>query len=286
LPFFQEWQHNAVMTKIICPSPRLRLVLYVRVSTASQLDGYGLETQERDGLDWAKRNSHKVVLVCRDAAVSGTVDALDREGLSSALGAIRNRTADGILAPSLSRIGRTLTVQEAALALVWQDGGRVFTVESGEVLPDDDDDPMRRACRQMMGVFHDLDRSMIARRLRHGRDTKATNGGYAGGAPRFGTRAEGRALAAEPVELEILGRIRSWRAAGHSLRQIAALLDAEGATTKRGGIWHPSTLARLLDAPVRDRHNARSAGARNRAQEARRVAEASRLASAAGVRRA
>src|SRR5690242_3806844 len=40
---------------------RLRLVLYVRVSTGGQLDGYGLEAQEADGRKWARKYGHRIV---------------------------------------------------------------------------------------------------------------------------------------------------------------------------------------------------------------------------------
>ncbi len=75
----------------------------------------------------------------------------------------------------------------SCLAQIWKHGGRAFTADAGEVHPDD---PMRTAMRQMMGVFAQLERSMIAARLRHGRREKASQGGYAygprptGGRPR------------------------------------------------------------------------------------------------------
>jgi DNA invertase Pin-like site-specific DNA recombinase len=265
-------------------SERLRLALYLRASTAGQLDGYGLAAQEADGRKWARQHGHRITVICKDEAVSGTTDALDREGLSCALGAIREHRADGVVTSSLSRLGRTLTVQEAALAVAWQYGGRVFTVDADEILADDDDDPMRRAMRQMMGVFHDLDRAMIARRLRHGREAKAAAGGYAGGAPAFGMKAEGRSLATDETEMAVLDRMRAWRQEGHSLRAIAARLNAEGVETKRGGNWQPSTVARLLDPRARSKHVAQAARERRRRGDLRRDAEATRLASAAGVR--
>ncbi|NEW71007.1 recombinase family protein [Streptomyces rhizosphaericus] len=76
--------------------------------------------------------------------------------------------------------GRQL-VQEAILAQIRKHGGRAFTANSGGVHPDD---PMRTAMRQMRGVFAQLERSVIAARLRHGRREKAEQGGYAYGARR------------------------------------------------------------------------------------------------------
>jgi hypothetical protein len=52
--------------------------------------------------------------------VSGTTD--EREGLTEALAAVRYNGADGVVAYSLDRLARSLTVQEAALQQVWQVG--------------------------------------------------------------------------------------------------------------------------------------------------------------------
>ncbi|MFI2764293.1 recombinase family protein [Streptomyces echinatus] len=98
--------------------------------------------------------------------------------------------ADGILAPNLDRLARELTVQEAVLSYVWALGGRVFTAGHGEHLEDDASDPMRTAMRQMRGVFHQLDRGLIIKRLTEGRAAKGERGGYAYGAPRFGQRVD------------------------------------------------------------------------------------------------
>lgn len=101
------------------------------------------------------------------------MDALDREGLSCAIDAVERGEADGIVLARLDRLARALTIQEAILAHVWRSGGRVFCGDGGEVLPDDADDPMRTAMREMAGVFAQLDRAMITKRLRDGRRVKA-----------------------------------------------------------------------------------------------------------------
>jgi hypothetical protein len=44
---------------------------------------------------------------------------------------------------------------------VWRLGGKLYSSESGEVLPDGADDPMRTAMRQMAGVFSELERRSL-----------------------------------------------------------------------------------------------------------------------------
>ena len=80
------------------------------------------------------------------------------------------------------------------LALVWQCRVKVFAADTGEVHRDDPDDPMRTAIRQVMGVFSELDHSMVAKRLRDGRLAKAAAGRKAVGDYLFGYAATGKGL--------------------------------------------------------------------------------------------
>ena len=119
-------------------------------------------------------------------------------------------------------------------------------MESGEVLPDDPDDPMRTAMRQMAGVFFQLERAMIIKRLRNGRTEKARQGGYAGfGSPAFGLRSVDKELIPDEAEQAAAARIVALRDEGRSLREIIAILDEEGIRAKRGGGWSPSTVSRV-----------------------------------------
>jgi DNA invertase Pin-like site-specific DNA recombinase len=147
----------------------------------------GLVVQEKAIRAWCRAQGFRLGHVERDEGVSGTRDAAEREGLRRALEAVEAREAAGVVVYRLDRLARSLTVQEAVLAKVWRDGGRVFATDVGEVARDDPDDPMRTAMRQMFGVFSQLERSLIAARMRAGRRAKADAGGYAGfGSPPFG----------------------------------------------------------------------------------------------------
>jgi hypothetical protein len=130
----------------------MRLVAYLRISSDSQLDGFGLDVQERAVRAGARAHGHRIVDVQTDAGVSGGTDAADRPGLFAALLALQHPPqADGLIVARLDRLARALTGQEAALAIAWQVGGRVVTADTGEVLRDDPDDPMRTALRHVVG---------------------------------------------------------------------------------------------------------------------------------------
>ena len=224
---------------------RLKLVGYLRVSSPTQVEeGQGLAIQEKSIRRWVKEHGHRLHGLHLDEGVSGTVE--EREALTEALAAVSYSGADGIVVTSLDRLARNRSLQEAVLAQVWAAGGKVFTVDEGEVLTDDPEDSVRTFVRQVMGAVAQLERGLIARRLRRGRQHKAEQGGYASGAPPLGFRAEGGELVPNPDEQVAVARIVELRADGASLRQIAVTLTAEGLTPKRGGAWHPQQVSRVL----------------------------------------
>lgn len=219
----------------------MRLVAYLRVSSEGQVDGYGLDAQEASVRSWAKARGHRIARVCRDEGLSGALDAAERPGLSCALEALDDGTAEGVIVARLDRLARQLTVQEAALAMAWKLGGRVFTADAGEVLADDMDDPMRTALRQIVGVIAQLDRALVTKRLRDGRRAKAATGRKSVGDYAFGYRGEGkgrdRDAAPDAAEQAAVARIVHLRRDGASYRQIATTLDAEGIAPRRAASW-------------------------------------------------
>lgn len=182
-------------------------------------DGYGLDVQKRDVRAWARRNGHKLIRIETDPGLSGTLPDTERPALLAALKAVRDHEADGIIIPSLHRLARLLHQQEAILAQLWKLGGTLYAVDAGEILPDDPDDPMRTAMRQMMGVSAQLDRAMLIKRMRNGRASKHELGGYAGyGSPPYGWRSIGKELVPDWDEQAIVTRMRTMRAKGASAR--------------------------------------------------------------------
>jgi DNA invertase Pin-like site-specific DNA recombinase len=227
----------------------MRLVAYLRVSSEGQLDGYGLDVQERDCRRWARAHGHKISKVCVDEAKSGTLEAFERPGLSGALDALADGTAEGLLIPNLSRIARELHIQEAALAVAWKRSATVFSADQGEVHADDPDDPMRTAMRQMLGVFNQLDRTQIVKRLRDGRRAKAATGKKAVGGYAFGFAGvgKGRERDAGPniEEQKTLQRIVELRQGGNSYRDIARVLDSENLKPRRAQSWSAMTVRNI-----------------------------------------
>lgn len=231
----------------------MKLIGYLRVSTDRQGDGFGIDVQRELIGTWAKANGHRVVRWCEDVGVSGSVEALDRPGLTCVLDSLTDGDAQGVVISDLDRLGRRLMISEAALGLLRKVGGRVFTVNNGEI-DDEDDDETRILIRQVLGAIAEFEARKIVKRLQAGRAAKASSGGYAYGAPAYGQRCEGGELVVDDQEQAVVGRIESMRADGASYRTIAAVLNDEAIPTKRGGRWHPATVQRIIDDDARERN--------------------------------
>ena len=233
----------------------MRLVAYLRVSSAQQVEAWGLDRQEAAVRTWTKTNGHRIAEWRRDEGKSGTLERADRPGLSEAIELVSNGSVDGIVVADLDRFARKLTVQETTLALVWRAGGQVFTATGGEVLCEDPDDPSRNLIRQVMGAVIEYEKNMSVMRMRHGKAAKGrtgrkTDGQYAYGYQSTGTGRD-RDAGPEPEQQAVVRRIVDLHDDGQSYRQICDQLNAEGTQTKHGRRWVPMTVKRIYDREVK-----------------------------------
>lgn len=220
-----------------------RAIGYVRVSTTEQVEGFGLAVQEQAVRDYCRQHQFRLVGIESDEGVSGANGLDTRLGLARALATLESGDADVLVVKRLDRLARDLLVQETVLERLKQHGKEVRSVDEADI---SSDDPTRVLVRQVLGAIAQYEKGVIRGRMVAGKVAKRAAGGYTGGAPRFGRRAESRELVPNPAELETIERATALRNDGHSLREIAQVLEAEGRPTKRGKRWHPVTLARLL----------------------------------------
>jgi DNA invertase Pin-like site-specific DNA recombinase len=125
----------------------------------------------------------------------------------------------------VDRLARALHIQEAILSRVWKAGGRVFTVDGGEVLQDDPSDPYRTFVRQVVGAAAQLERGMIRARMQAGRTRARAAGRHIGGSAPYGfTIAVDGTLVPIAIEQENIRRIVRMREDSVPFRTIAAEL--------------------------------------------------------------
>jgi DNA invertase Pin-like site-specific DNA recombinase len=131
---------------------------------------------------------------------------------------------------------------------VWGQGKEVLSTAPSEAdLRDDPEDPTRRLIRIIIGAVHAHNRDMTVLRMQRGKRRKQQRGGYLGGTTRYGYHPVDKVLIPDQAEQAIARRIRRLHRDGHSIRAIADQLNDEQVPAKRGGRWHPTTVARVLE---------------------------------------
>lgn len=200
------------------------VVAYLRVSGKGQVDGTGLDRQLDTITAWAKRTGASVERVYREEGVSGTLSESHRPAFAQMVEDLLSNGCRTVVVESLDRFARDLSVQMQLLAYMISKGLTLISATTGDdVTADVADDPMRRAMVQMQGIFSELDKNLLVRKLRKGREKRRAETG----------RCEGRAFFGQkPGEAETLERIRELYRKPHggqrrSLQEICDLLNRD-----------------------------------------------------------
>lgn len=218
--------------------------LYLRVSGLGQVDGYGFDRQEETCRAWAKANGYEVAGVFQEQGVSGTKDEMDRPAFQEMVAAILSNGVRVVLVESLDRLAREYRIQETLLIYLAAKGIDLVNARTGEnVTQAIQADPLKKALVQIQGVFAELEKSQLVRRLRKARAKAKQERG----------RCEGRLpYGSTPDEKHVIDRIRAMRRTrrnktpGMTLQAIADRLNAEGVPTQAGRQWTPTQISRAL----------------------------------------
>lgn len=215
---------------------------YVRVSTEEQAaEGVSLEAQQARLAAWCLANGLDLVASYVDAGLSGK-RADNRPQLQAALDHVCR--AGGVLVVySLSRLARsTKDTIEIAERL---DANNADLVSLTERI--DTTTAAGKMMFRMLAVLAEFERDQLAERTKTAMSHKKRNGERVGKVP-FGydLAADGVGLVENAAEQEVLDLVRQLRAAGESLRAIAAELNRRQVPSKEGKPWKHSTIQRIL----------------------------------------
>jgi DNA invertase Pin-like site-specific DNA recombinase len=205
---------------------------YVRVSTEEQAESrLGLDAQRAAIVAEAARRGWHLVAVFEDAGVSGK--NLRRPGMELVLEILRTKRADTLVVAKLDRLGRSLLDLAGLIERAGKQGWALVALDIGV----DTGTLSGKTMAQMMAVFAELERGMIGARTREALAAARRRGTHVG---------RGRAAA------DVADRIVAQRAAGRSLRAIAAALNTSSTPTAQGGRqWHASSVRSVLLASGR-----------------------------------
>lgn len=220
---------------------------YIRVSTETQAEkGGGLDVQRTAIEKYAADNGIALQETFCDAGISGTQESrpeLDRLLLETI------REGDTIIVHNTSRLWRSIFAQATVMKAVMQAKANIISIDEPSFdIYKFQKDPENFMITGMMGMLDQWERMTIARKLARGRTAKANKGDKPSGICPYGYQytADKKHIEPNPEEVPVLRRIFSEAQKGLSLDKIAALLNAQGSRTRRGGEWQKGSLALIL----------------------------------------
>ena len=219
---------------------------YLRVSGQSQLEGNGLDRQLEAIKSYAEANGYEVIRVFKEEAVSGTLDEHHRPAFKEMIAEILRNGVETIIIESLDRLAREYRIQEQLLIYLVSKGINLISANTGEnVTQAIQADPMKKAMVQIQGIFSELDKSLLVRKLRKAREKVRYEKGKCEGRKRYG---EDSAHEQEVVRrIKLMRRKRKGGLKGMSLQQIADKLNEVGIKTKTGKQWRRAQVHAVLN---------------------------------------
>jgi len=216
--------------------------VYTRVSTAEQAnEGYSIEEQERMCKAAIESKGWSFVGTFSDPGISGRT--MNRPGLQDMLSEINKGNVEAVVIYKLDRLSRkqkdTMTIIEDVFLK-----NDIALVSLNETL--DTSTPWGRAMIGILSSFNQMESENIQMRTAMGREAKANSGGYAGGKPPIGYKAENGSLVVVPEEAEIVRLVFQLRKEGGTYMGIAEELNQRGYRTKKGLEFKHSAIQNIL----------------------------------------
>jgi site-specific DNA recombinase len=219
---------------------------YLRVSGQSQIDGNGFDRQLDAVKKYAEANGYEVITVFKEEGISGTMDEEHRPAFKEMVSEILRDGVDTIIIESLDRLAREYRIQEQLLIYLVSKGISLISANTGEnVTQAIQADPMKKAMVQIQGIFSELDKSLLVRKLRKAREKVRDEKGKCEGRKRYGEDDSEEQKVVKRIKL--MRRKRKGGLKGMSLQQIADKLNEEGIRTKTGKKWHRAQVHAILN---------------------------------------
>ena len=223
---------------------KIRAYAYLRVSSQGQVPGNGFDRQLNQIKRFCRNSNFKIIDVYKEQ-VSGTLDEENRPKMGMMIADILSNGCKTIIVEDLSRLAREYRVQENILVYLASKNIDLIAANTGENITNAiESDPMRKALVQIQGIFGELDKSLLVRKLRNAREKIRQQEGRCEGPKPFGT------IDGESEVLKEIRRLRRKPRNGGRRRMtyqsIAEKLNRQGLKPRRADKWTASLIYNVV----------------------------------------
>ena len=226
-----------------------RAIGYRRVSSRDQIQGTGLDRQSTYIKKFAVENAFYLERIFTEKGISGVVEK--RAAFSEMIAYADAHDIKIIIIEDMTRLARELLLQMQLATFIASKKIDLYSSNTGENISRAIyDDPMRKAMVQIQGVFSELERSTLSKRMIAGRDLQRKTGKRKGkkiktidrngkikieGSPRLSEKKP--KLAKRVIELWLAGNCKN---------KIATIVNSEGFRSRVGNKLYSSQITNIL----------------------------------------
>lgn len=213
---------------------------YIRVSTAGQVDGISLESQEARIRAWATANGYELLAILHDDGISGC-KLKNRPGAQKAI-ALACEQKCPLVVYSLSRLFRSTREALDISEKMGKEGADIVSLCENL----DTTTAAGKMIFRVLAVLAEFERDLVSERTKAALRQKRANGQRIGGIEYGYDDVDGR-LIPNANEQAVIAQILRRHRAGHSYRGIARELNEQGIPSKRpGSTWRCNTVKRII----------------------------------------
>lgn len=219
---------------------------YLRVSGKGQIEGDGFTRQMEVIQAYAEKANYEIVRFFHEEGVSGTKGELDRPAFQEMMEAILRNGVRTIIVERLDRLAREYRIQETLLIYLASKDITLINASTEENVTEAiQSDPMKKALIQIQGIFAELEKNLLVKKLRKARDRKRELEGKCEGRKFFLESPEGQAVLKEIKRLRKKPKGTSKRM---TYAQVAEELNRQGFKSSIGKSFNAQMVIDILKA--------------------------------------
>ena len=222
----------------------MEAIALIRCSTLHQVDGTSLENQTKRITAYCEAESLTLVRIYQEAGISGLTEMAQRTALNEALDEVCRRKCVLVIL-SLSRLSRNLRDSLAILERVEKSGGTVISLTEKI----DSRSASGKLVTNMMMLLHSFEVNQLRERVFSSMTLLRRNQKRISGFIPFGydLATDGENLLENAPQRAAIEEMKTLRASGRSLWQIAGFLEQNKVATKRGAKWSATAVRAILN---------------------------------------